>query len=679
MQKGLLSGFVGIILASGSAQAQDAPFELQPVIVGTALRDDRDIRDTPVATSVISGEDLDRRQADTYEELIGDIPGVVIEGGPRGISQEPNIRGFQDEQVVLRFDGGRLNFNQAHRGRFFFDPDIVQRIEVVRGGGSTLFGSGAIGGVIAVETKDAADLLQPGQTTGARLRFGGSDNGDVLSPSATVYGDWGRFDALAFVGTRQFGTSLEDGDGNDILRSEIDSVNGLVKFGFEPNAEHRFELNLAYYDDEGVTPPNSNAASDPDEDVAREAEIFTGRLSWDWAPERSDLIDLSVLFYGNLLNISEDRLVDGRRDRTEYDTFGLEVVNRSSLDVGVPVDLVYGFEAVQDTQTGTRDGAPRTQFPDAEAETFGLFAEATVGVSDRWDVIAGARFDDYSRDVDDPSLEDVDERFFSPRIGVSFRPNETWQIYGNLARAYRAPTLTELYNDGEHFASDIFFPPFGPVRFVNNFVPNPDLEEERSTQVEFGARFERADIARPGDVLRFSANAYYAEVDNFIDTVVTGPDPTTFVPGFIFGTTTQRNVDAELYGIEAELDYDAGTWFGGLGLSIPRGKQSNGDALGSIPQERLVATLGYRPMSEVEVGLRATFASGQADVPDTASPGEAYRVLDVFGSWAPDNGPLEGAVLRAGIDNLLDEQYTIFPNDLAQPGRTLRLSVSYRF
>jgi hemoglobin/transferrin/lactoferrin receptor protein len=78
--------------------------------------------------------------------LIGDVPGLLIEGGPRGVAQEPNIRGFQDEQVVLRLDGGRLNFNRGHSGRFFFDPDIIQRVEVVRGGASTLFGSGAIWG-----------------------------------------------------------------------------------------------------------------------------------------------------------------------------------------------------------------------------------------------------------------------------------------------------------------------------------------------------------------------------------------------------------------------------------------------------------------------------------------------------------------------------------------------------
>lgn len=216
---------------------------------------------------------------------------------------------------------------------------------------------------------------------------------------------------------------------------------------------------------------------------------------------------------------------------------------------------------------------------------------------------------------------------------------------------------------------------------VNNFVPNPDLEEEESAQIEFGARFERSGVARPGDSLRFSANVYYARVDNFIDTFVSGPDPTTFNPiaGTILATTTLRNVDAELYGFEAELDYDAGRWFGGSGLTLPEGQQTNGEALGSIPQHRLVATLGYRPTPDTSVGVRATFAGDQDDVPDGSIEGESFTVVDLFGSWAPSHGPLDGATFRVGIDNLFDEQYTIFPNDLPQAGRTLRLSATFTF
>ncbi|KIC44882.1 TonB-dependent hemoglobin/transferrin/lactoferrin family receptor [Tateyamaria sp. ANG-S1] len=691
MQKCILGGVALLAAGATTVHAQEAPVDLPPLVLGTALRADRDIQDTPVAASVVEGEELEKRQADTVEELIGDVPGVSIEGGPRGVAQEINIRGFQDEQVVLRFDGGRLNFNREHSGRFFFDPDIVQRVEVVRGGGSTLFGSGAIGGVVAVETKDVEDLLLPGQTTGARLRLGYSDNGQIWSPSATLYGDFGNIDALAFIGGRNFGTSLQDGNGDDILRSEVDIVNGLLKLGFEPTSDQRFELNLSYYEDEGLIPPNANTTANLDpntgNDSERSAEIFTYRLSWDWNPENSDLIDLSVLLYGNTLDIQDDRVRDGRPDFTEYDTIGLEVTNRSRFDIGVPVELVYGIDAFRDEQSGTRSGADRTQFPDATATTIGAFAEATFGVTDRLDLIAGLRFDSYDRDVDDPNLADVDDDFFSPRIGFSFRPNDDWQVFGNVARAFRAPTLTELYNDGVHFPlfERVIGPPgTPPTEFTNNFIPTPDLEPEESTQIELGARFERANMFRPGDALRFSANAYYADVKNFIDSQVVGADAVSIpLAPTIVGVSFQRNIDAELYGFEAELDYDAGNWFGGLALTLPEGKAKNGEELGSIPQPRLTATVGFRPAPEWTLGARATFAGDQNDVPADASgntrPGESYTVVDLFGSWSPQQGPLSNAVFRAGIDNVFDEQYTIFPNELPQSGRSIKLSASFQF
>jgi hemoglobin/transferrin/lactoferrin receptor protein len=130
-----------IAAAQGAAALAQDSLVLDEILVESASRDPRALLDTPVAVTVLSGEQLAVKQATDFQQLIGDAPGLTIEGGPRSIAQEPNIRGFQDEQVVLRFDGGRSNFDQAHRGRFFVDPDIVERVEIVRGGGSTLFGS----------------------------------------------------------------------------------------------------------------------------------------------------------------------------------------------------------------------------------------------------------------------------------------------------------------------------------------------------------------------------------------------------------------------------------------------------------------------------------------------------------------------------------------------------------
>ena len=415
----------------------------------------------------------------------------------------------------------------------------------------------------------------------------------------------------------------------------------------------------------------ANSSSNPggtNPAVDREAQVQDLRLSWDYNPENSDWLELSVLFYATRLEIRESRIPPNtpRLDQTRYDTFGLEVVNRSSLDIGVPVDLVYGIEAFRDKQEGTRDGAPRLSFPNAEATTIGIFAEATIGLSSQLDLIAGARFDSYDRDPNDTALAPVSEEFFSPRIGLSYRPNENWQIFGNVARAFRAPSLSELYNSGLHFAGN----PFGPFPPDNFFVPNPNLRPEESTQFEIGARFDRVGVFSGGDRLSVSANAYYATVDDYIEQRV----------NIFAGTTTSANVDsATLWGFEAEVDYDANTWFVGSGLSIARGETDAGGWLGSIPQDRLTLEAGFRPTEDWEIGARATFAAEQTRVPAGDPFSDGYQLLDLFATFAPDSGPLANGTIRFGIDNLFDEDYTIYPNGLSQPGRSIEISATFTF
>lgn len=649
---------------AGGAAAQETAFVLDPIFLDSAFRDQRALLDTPVSATVRDGAALENRQAADIHELIGDIPGLSIDGGPRGISQEPNIRGFRDQQIVLRFDGGRFNFSQGHRGRFFVDPDLLRRVEVVRGGGSTLYGSGALGGVISFETLDAGDLLAPDQTIGARVRLGYGSNGEQVTGSTTVFADWGDWDALMFLGGRDIGADLQSGSGDAIRYSRIDQATGMLKFGFQPSEENRFEFSLSSFRDQGQTAANSNGtASTTNPLVDREAETQSLRLTWDYAPAGSDLIDLSVLVHADWLEITEDRVAAPRRDETSYDTLGLQITNRSQFDLGLPVDVVYGVEALRDTQEGLRDGAPRPAFPDAEATTLGAFAEATAALTPRLDLIAGLRFDRYERRPDDPALGDVSNEFLSPRIGVSYRPSDDWQVYGNLARAFRAPSLTELYNSGLHFPGGPGFPP------DNFFVPNPDLEPEESTQLEIGARFERGGLWRPEDRIAFSVNAYYADVENYIEQNV----------DIFAGTTSFGNVNGELWGFEAELDYDAQAWFLGAGLGIARGQNDSGEWLGSIPQDRLTATVGLRPWDGWELGARATFAAAQDRVPAAGVPGDSYELLDLYATWAPRRGPFGDMVLRAGVDNLFDRDYTIYPNGLSQTGRSVKLSATFTF
>ncbi|MEM6546271.1 MAG: TonB-dependent receptor [Pseudomonadota bacterium] len=665
---------------------------LDEILVFGGARDERRLLQTPNPVTVVGPDEITRRQPSTYEELIGDQPGVTIEGGPRAISQEPNIRGFQDEQVVIRVDGARQNFDLEHRGRFFTDPTILKQVEILRGGQSTLFGSGALGGVIFLDTKDAADVLQPGEIWGGEAKVGFNSQGTEFLGAGTAAVQIGEFDALAFFAGRPMFSDIEDGNDIPIVDSELNSQNGLFKLGWEPEGGHRLEGSYQIFRDNGSTPPNANVQGTPTTVVDRDLRYQTARLAWDWAPDGSDLIDLSVLGYYNDVSVEEDRFFDGRFDTTDFDTLGFEATNISRFDIGIPLSISYGIEIFRDQQEATRDGEPRIQAPDAERRFYAGFVQADFEVLPGLTVTPGFRYDFFELEPES-TFEDRSEGQPSPRLAINWTPTEDTQFFVSASRSFRAPTLTELYVDGVHFVIPSF--PLGPpgsgapfFTGINQFVPTPDLEPERATQFEFGGRYRMRDIAVPNDRLLLSGNLYYSLVDDFIDAVVVGIDESTatFNPITgqleIGGTTTNRNVDAKLFGFEGQIAYDSDSWFASAGLTIPRGEiRDGGGELGSIPQDRLVLTGGIRPIQDVELGLRGTFARGinEEDVPEDVITTPGFAVFDAFANWQPSEGPLAGSIFSFGIDNITDRKYRIHPNGLNNPGLAVKLAATFKF
>jgi len=683
--------FATTALAAGAGQGAAQSLVLPEITIFGGARDERALLDTPNAASVVGEQESIRRQPSTYEELIGDEPGVTIEGGPRGVSQEINIRGFQDEQVVLRLDGARQNFNLAHRGRFFTDPMILKQVEVLRGGASTLFGSGALGGVVFLDTKDADDVIRPGRNHGGQVKFAYNSNGDEFLAGATAAVRSGPFDALVFGAYRPRGDDIQDGKGDDIVDSAIDARNALAKIGFEPVDGLRFEASYQRYEDDGQTPPNTNVQGTSTTSVNRDLEYETARLKLEWAPAGNSLINFDALFYYNDTAVTEDRIFDGRFDTTDFETLGFEATNISELDLGLPVTLAYGVELYRDEQEGTRDGAPRLQTPDAQQTFYAAFAQAEVPLSPTLTLTTGLRFDAFETEPEGGFDDQSDEKL-SPKVALSWRPAEDTQFFASASRSFRAASLTELFPQGVHFIAGPGFPTGGPgspfFTGVNEFLPTPGLSPETADQIELGSRHRIRGLLAAGDRLDLAANVYYARVDDFIDTVVSFIDFSTVafnpVTGRleVNGSTTSRNVDAELYGLEASADYDADRWFAGLSLSVPRGEPSDGGGeLGSIPQDRLVVTAGIRPLPGVELGARGTFLRelDADDLPPDTEPVDGAEVFDIFANYAPDSGPLEGAVFAAAVDNVFDTNYRVHPNGLNNPGLTFKLAASMDF
>src|SRR4051812_18552671 len=178
-----------LLMLSLPVQAQEAapalapepkPVLLDPLTVtGTKVPTPKS--EVPATIDVITQEDLERQQPLTIGDALNNLPGVEVEGGPKGSQGQPNIRGFGGtgwgtNRVVTTLDGARQDVGAAHGGSMFYAPELMKQVEVLKGPASTLSGSGAIGGVVALTTKDPADFLEGENKYGFRTRAGYHSN-----------------------------------------------------------------------------------------------------------------------------------------------------------------------------------------------------------------------------------------------------------------------------------------------------------------------------------------------------------------------------------------------------------------------------------------------------------------------------------------------------------------------
>jgi hemoglobin/transferrin/lactoferrin receptor protein len=654
------------VIETQTAESQSAPAAETAVVLDTitvtANKLETKVIDVPASISVVDEEELERRQASDLSDILRGMPGVEIYGGPRSTVQEPIIRGLTGDRVVLRVDGARANMSVGHKGRFFFDPEVLKSVEVYRGAASTMQGTGALGGVIALTTKDANDLLEPGANLGARVKVGYASVDHGLTTNGMVYGrPTENMDFLVSL-TRESTGNFEAGDGDKQPYTDDDYINGLVKGGIDINDASRLTLTVQRYSDDHQLPaaPDSGAAVNSTSNylVNRESEETSMVLGYSYRDIGNDLIDANLNAYGMRTDLDEKRVSDGRHDERTLDTIGLDGSNTSRFDLsGRELAVTVGGEIYQDSQEGRRDGvAVSNLFPDADMTIYGVYVDNAFAVTDALDVTAGVRFDSY--DLSASGQRSREDNAVSPRFSASYRVTEWMQPYVSYAEAFRAPAMTEMYASGYHFPG-------------NNFVANPDLEAEKAKTWEFGTNFKSDNLFTSGDALRAKVAYFQNDIEDYIEQ-----------QGATFGSSETKSVnvpEAEIKGFEAEISYDTGLMFAGLAASRIRGENTRtGANLSNIPADKVALSGGYRFVDQsVEVGGRANIVDRLTHI-SSGDEVPGYATFDLFVRWDADE-TLPGLSLNAGIDNLLDRNYQTADNGLYEPGRNVKISASMKF
>ena len=657
--------------------ANELPAFSETVVV-TASRTETPLLTVPAAVTVRTAREAASEAPRAFADLFEGIPGVSIQGNARRITETPNIRGFSDEQVVVRQDGGRQNFNGAHAGRFFTDPDLVERVEVRRGAASAFYGSGALGGVVALTTRGARSFLDPGQRFGGRYRVGYQSNGRDRSQSFALFGATDAVEGLANLtlgGTRE---AIRDGNGEAIPNTEDRVRSTLFKVGWTPSAAARLELSYQGFDSDGTEPTNANSLRGTL--VDRDTGFGGLRARLRLRPPGSDLLDLTLLAYRNTVAVDERMVVGTRHDLSSFETLGFEAANTARFTArfgggrSVRLALSAGVEAYRDRQSGTRDGAPRLQFPDAEVGTFAAFVHGEAEVGARLRLSGGLRQDAWR--VHAGRFGERAEGQLSPQGTVGLRLGDHGFLWAGAARGFRAPSLTEMYADGLHFQF-----PVGPVEVLNWFRPSPDLPAERGAAWEAGARGGRGALSFEGACFRQTVANYIAQEVLLVDRLYPlTTDPVTGAE-LLTGSTYNRSVRALLRGCEAGALVERPRFRVRLNGSLLDTLDRDGEtSLANAPANSLYLLASARaPSLGFEVGGRVLVAGERRELPEGIEESGGYRVVDFFARYAPDEGPLAGMDWTLALNNATDEYYAVFPAVVPQPGRSLRLSASWRF
>jgi hemoglobin/transferrin/lactoferrin receptor protein len=298
---------VSILAYQGPALAQDIEDEfLGTIELGESKREIK--TETAIAETDIDQAEIDDRQAGTVAELIDSVPGVSLVNGSTPTGSGINIRGYgasssygTDQKVLILVDGATTGSEELYRigNQLFTDPQLYKEVSVIRGtAGSFEFGSGVVGGVVLLETKDASDFT--GGEIGFKFRqtLEGSSNGNGFVTSSILA--WQPTENWEFLlnYTYREQSDQTDGSGALITNSKFAMPSTLLKgkYSFGSNNDHAITVsyNSSITEERDVPYDTFGTTGGVFGNVDRNIDTKIAGLKYTFNPTGNDLIDVSV-------------------------------------------------------------------------------------------------------------------------------------------------------------------------------------------------------------------------------------------------------------------------------------------------------------------------------------------------------------------------------------------------
>ncbi len=656
----LIAGAITSAHADSNTSMQNS--KNHDVMTVYATGNERDSFEAPMMVTVIKNNSPETRTANTANDILRKIPGISISGTGRSNGQDVSMRGFGPKGVLTLVDNIRQGTDTGHLNGIFLDPALIKQVEIVRGPSALLYGSGAMGGVIAWETVDAKDLLKPDQNLGFRV-FSSAATGDhSFGIGGSTFGKTDNFDGLFSFVSKDVG-NIRLGGGDKTTNDETIG-NMLAKGSWLIDDSQKVSGQLRYYNNDAYEPKDPQQIKDNPKSNAKVNRTTRQRdtqLTYQLKPSDQDWLNLKSTLYYSDTNITA-RPKTGYEGRTQK-TYGVKLENRSNL-YQLPLashNLIYGGEAYQQKQ----DPYSNTEsFPNADIKFSSGFIQDEISLKDLpVAFIVGTRYDNYKGTSN--GNKDVNADQWSSKGAVTITPTTWSMLFTSYSEAFRAPSMGEMYNDSKHFE----IPGWG----VNRWVSNPNLKPESTRTLEYGAGLRFDDVLMARDGMQLKASYFDTKADDYIDTYV---DMRKM-------TTQSVNIDrVDIWGWDASFGYntDYFNWDLAYNHTDSNGiSPQTGAPLTSIKPDSITSTLNV-PIanSGFSVGWVGEFTK-HTDFPksDKVQRQAGYGINDFYLSYQGD-GQLNGFGSSVVLGNAFDKEY-YSSQGIPQDGRSAKLLVSYQW
>ncbi|MBK1414499.1 TonB-dependent hemoglobin/transferrin/lactoferrin family receptor [Haemophilus influenzae] len=715
-----LSLAIATTLVTANALAQSVELDSINVI---ATRDPSRFAYTPEKQSKDS---LLSKQATSVAAALEDIPNVDIRGGSRSIAQKPNIRGLSDNRVVQVIDGVRQNFDLAHRGSYFLPMSLIQEIEVIKGPSSSLWGSGALGGVVAMRTPNALDLLKNNDKFGVKIRQGYQTANNLSERDVSVFAANDKFDVL-ISGFYNNADNLRTGKGNKLNNTAYKQFGGLAKFGWQINDANRVELSHRETRFKQTAPSNNEVENEltneqitdqirefhkpnngsPPKAKPSQEEFYSGvktrfgsvsYLTDQQIPDQSTVfnyyltpdnpyLNTHIALYNNKTIEKEQRKVSGVKDQTKLTTRGINLRNSSELS---HISFVYGVDYMRDkirTERGTNntDAKFRAEPYNANSNTTGVYLIAHIPLfGEKLLISPSVRYDHY--DTSSKTVKYKDNHL-SPATKLTWIVTNWLDFTAKYNEAFRAPSMQERFVSGAHFGANLI----GGLDTINRFVANPNLRPETAKNKEITANLHFDSLFKQGDKFKIEATYFRNDVKDFINLKIfndanTNKNASASANGALLPLPTksqyQNITNARLSGIELQAQYQTErlTLFTNYGSTKGKDKDS-GEALSNIAASKIGVGVNYALVKDkFTVGATVTHYAAQRRVPkDHGVTYPSYILTDLRATYAPLKGEWKNLRLDFALENLFDRKYQPAFSLMEGTGRNAKISAVYSF